>query len=56
MKTITVKVEIKPLNDYNLIESSKCNMIGNEMINKITDVLKDINTSKIHFDVKITTE
>ena len=56
MKTITVKVEIKPLNDCNLIESSKCNKIGNEMINEITKVLKDIDTSGIHFDVKITTE
>ena len=56
MKTINVKIEIKPLNNCNLIESSKCNEIGNNMINRITEVLKDIDKSGIHFDVKITTE
>ena len=56
MKTVNVKIEIKPLNDCNLIESSKCNEIGNDIINRITGVLKDINKSEIHFDVKITTE
>ena len=56
MKNIIVKIEIRPLNDCNLIQSSECNKIGNDMINKITDVLKDINTSEIYFDVKITAE
>lgn len=56
MKTINIKIEIRPLDGSNLIKLSKCNEIGNDMINRITEVLKDIDKSEIHFDVKITAE
>ena len=56
MKNITIKIELSPLAHNNQIELSKANQIGNDMIHKITNVLNEIDTSNLYFDVKITTE
>lgn len=56
MKTITIKIEISPLQENNQIELSKANQEGNDIIHKITKVLNEIDTSNLFFDVKIATE
>lgn len=56
MKKITITISIDPLKEGNLSERSKSNKIGNDMINKVTEALNNIDTSNILFDVNISTE
>ena len=56
MKNITIKIQISPIQENNLIEASQANKVGNNIIHKITGVLNDVKTSDVNFDFKITTE
>lgn len=57
MKT-TIKIEIRPFhhNSCNEIERSKSNKLLNDIISKITDELKCVDTSGLYFNIKIDTE
>ena len=54
----TIKIEIRPFghNGCNEIERSKSNKVLNDIINKITDELKSVNTSEFYFNIKIDTD
>lgn len=54
----TIKIEIRPFshNGSNEIEKSKSNKVLSDIINKITEELKFVNTSEFYFNIKIDTE
>lgn len=56
MRKINITIEIHPLETCNVSEASRSNKVGNEIIQKITDVLSEIDTSKLFFDIKINSE
>jgi hypothetical protein len=57
MKSI-IKIEIRPFhyNSSNEIEHSKSNKLLNDIINKITNELKCVDTSEFYFKIKIDSE
>lgn len=50
---IKVELTIRALNECDLREISNSKRLGVEVVNKITEALKEIDTTGVYFDFKI---
>lgn len=55
-KTIIIEISVKAFNETNAIENSIANKKLNEIINNITESIKNIDTSGVFFDININTK